>query len=620
VRRICSPGYDGRRACGASGRARALGWLLGPLLLVLPALASGQIDTADPLEVPTGAEPVLADRLDSPERRIEAAIAGFRERGYQELPVLAAAALQSQGSAAEERALEAAPSIPAVRYEVGRRSSNPVEVARAIGSTLGNLPSLVWLASWVGAALGLGLLACTAGLVALGLARSIGLHGHWVGHLAWDRDPPAWPGGLILASLLVLLPLLGVGPMLLVALAGALAAFRLTRREGLWIGSALLVSGLLLGPALPLWARLATLRAHDPAVLAAWRIERQQPLPGDLARLERALETHPQHGPARLATAVASLRAGEIDRVEPILAELPEGLRPELAAHAGNLHGTVLLARGEVRDATLAFEAAAAAHETAGVLYNLSQAHGRGLRLSDQGRVFGAARELDPDLVTRYTGNESANVHHALIETPLPMRDYLTWALAPSPESAVLTRDLRERALGRVVPDRAWIGVALLGVVALFLRNGHIRRCTRCFRALCDRCSTVPSKKERQCARCASLFSQSASTDARLRREQLDRDRRRTRSTARGLAALGLLLPGAGRIFEGRTAGGAIALLLAASGGAALLTHGQHAVPPEVGGLAEILPVGFALLALVPAYGIAAGESVGRLRALGRSG
>jgi hypothetical protein len=273
VRRICSPGYDGRRAHGASGRARALGWLLGPLLLVLPALASGQIDTADPLEVPTGAEPVLADRLDSPERRIEAAIAGFRERGYQELPVLAAAALQSQGSAAEERALEAAPSIPAVRYEVGRRSSNPVEVARAIGSTLGNLPSLVWLASWVGAALGLGLLACTAGLVALGLARSIGLHGHWVGHLAWDRDPPAWPGGLILASLLVLLPLLGVGPMLLVALAGALAAFRLTRREGLWIGSALLVSGLLLGPALPLWARLATLRAHDPAVLSAWRIE-----------------------------------------------------------------------------------------------------------------------------------------------------------------------------------------------------------------------------------------------------------------------------------------------------------------------------------------------------------
>ncbi|MHC4732628.1 MAG: hypothetical protein ACYS6Z_18830 [Planctomycetota bacterium] len=590
-------------------------WLL---VLGLPGAGLAAIDVADPLEVPQGAEPTLPLELQTPEERLDHAIRGFRARGYGELPVLAAAALEMGGPAAAQRAIDLAPSIPAVRYAVGREQRDALEVARSVGLLLSNLPSLVWLATWIGAAAGLALLTSVAVVVGVGFVRTIPIHGHQIGHASHERAPPSWPGALVVASGLALLPLAGAGPALIVALAGILSALRLPRGQGVGIGVGLLLACVLLGPGLEIWSRVATLPGRDPAAFAAWRIERQQPLPGDRARLEAAVAARPDDPALQLVRAVAWKQAGDLERTDQVLEQMPAQLSPRLRARQRNLGGILLLARGEVREATRAFEEAAAAEKSAAVFYNLSQAHGRALRLIEQGNFFAAARDLEPQLVSRYTAFRTANVHDYLIQAPVPLATYLGWAVAPSREAAALAREIRDRALGPSLPEHAWLAVGVLGLASLLYRRSGIRRCTRCLRVICGRCSPDLSSAARTCSRCANLFSQSETLDSRMRRQQIARDRLRLRRTGRGLAALGLVLPGAARMFEGRIGSGWIQLLLAAFGGALLLTRDLAALPAEVGALGAAMQSVAAAALLAPVYLIAVRESLRRLRSAGR--
>jgi tetratricopeptide (TPR) repeat protein len=583
-----------------------------------PCVALSALEVADPLEVPRGAEPSLSPGLETPEARLDHAIGGFRARGYRELPVLAEAVLEVGGGNAPARALELAPSIPAVRFAVAREQMNPLELARSFRLLFTNFPSLVWLGTWSGAALGLAILASVAVLVVVGFARTIEIHGHQIGHLNVDRDPPAWPGVLLVASGLAVLPLAGVGPALVLALGGALTALRLPRSQGVRIGLGLILVSLLLGPAVDFWSRLATLPGRDPAALAAWRIERQQPLPGDRSRLMLAIASHPDDPGLHLLGATAWKQAGELERAERALAEMPVASSAGIEARRQNLRGILLLARGRVREATEAFEAAAAAEPSAAVFYNLSQAHGRALRLIEQGNLFAAARDLDPRLVSRYTEFRDANVHTYLIQDPLPLATYLGWAFAPSPEASRLAREIRDRLVGPALPGFTWQLVGVLGLVSLLFRHAGIRRCTRCLRVICGRCSPELASAAKTCARCAHLFSQSETVDARIRKREVERDRRRVRGTARGLAALGLVAPGSARIFEGRIGPGWLHFLLAASGLCLLLVRNVAALPAEVGQLGAALPRFAALVLLLPCYLLAANESLRRLRAARR--
>jgi tetratricopeptide (TPR) repeat protein len=585
----------------------------------LPGAALSAVDRAEPLQVPRGAEPALRPELRSPEARIGHAIEGFRARGYGELPVLAEAVLEVGGPDAARRAIELAPSIPAVRYAAGREQKSPLELARSVGLLFSNLPSLVWLTTWFGAALGLGVLVAVAVLVGLGFARTVEIHGHQIGHASFRRDPPSWPGALLVGAGLALLPLVGAGPALILALAGALTALRLPRAQGVRIGIGLLVVCVVLGPGLDFWSRVATFPGRDPAVFAAWRIERQQPLPGDRARLEAGVAARPDDPALRLANALAWKQAGDLERAERELGKVPAGLSPGLLARLRNLKGILLLARGQVRQATEIFESAAAAEESAAVLYNLSQAHGRALRLIEQGNLFAAARGLDPELVSRYSAFRTANVHSYLIQAPLPLATYLRWAIEPSPEAGALAREVRDRTLGPGLPRFTWQLVGVLGLASLLFRHAGIRRCTRCLRVICKRCSPELPTSARSCARCANLFSQSETLDARLRKQQIERDRRRLRGLARGLAALDLVAPGAARIFEGRIGLGWTQLLLAAFGLALLLTRKVAALPAEVGDLGAAMPTLAAAALLGPTYLLAASGSLRRLRAASRT-
>ena len=579
---------------------------IAALLLATSAPVLAGVDRAEPLDVPSGRglRPESAVEL-AVHERVERGARDLRERGFDELPVLARALLdeaQSSGSNdLVEQARDLAPRTPAVRFEVARRLGRPADLAAALAGLFQSFPSLVWLLTASGAALGLGLLLVASAAVAIGFVRTVSLHGHALGHLTSAQDPPSWPGVLIALSLLALIPLAGIGPAGLVAATGFLAALRARPHTSLCIAGGLVVIGLILGPGLDYWARIAVRYGEDTAAVVAWRVDRQQPLPGDRTRLERALAREPDNLLWAVALATSAKREGDLAAARELLASRPENGSAALHAHAANSLGILDLADGDVKRALSSFEDARSIRETAVVLYNLSQAYARGVRLMERTAPFTAARKLDPELVSRYTAFEGKNVHRFVIHGQIPLASYLERVLAPSARAGELAHEVRLWTLGPGAPTWSWIALALLGVAGFALRRTGIARCSRCERPVCDRCAPDGASGG-SCVRCAKLFARGANSDPRVRQRQLELDRSRQRRIARFRALLALLVPGAARVFDGRAMTGSAALLLAGTGAALLSVPLFVPVPYEIGGLGHVGPVVAGAALLVPAY------------------
>lgn len=614
--------------CAHERRAAARRRCVAAFVLTLAFASPGgaaEVAHADPLDVPRGPGPVPEQQADLPLlERVNNAAEAYGNRGYPELPVLSWALLDAarkNGDAALiERARELSPMDAGVRFEAARQTGNPADLWAAAKAITTRLPGLVWLASWLGTTLGVGLLATAALAAAVHFARTIGLHGHALGHLVGLREQAAWPGMLLIGAGLALLPFAGAGPVLLIGMLGALALVRLSGKEVFSLALVLLLAGVALGPPLDGWARLVSLHGRDPALLAAWRVRQSQPLPGDLDLLERTLRQEPGRPLVRLALATGWKREGDLDRASSVLAEFPvapAGLR----ARAFNQTGIVELARGNVREATEAFEKAQSFEETAAVLYNLSQAHGRGLRLVEQTKVFGAARALDPELVSRYTALEGANVHRYTIDLPAPLLAYGRRALAGSAEAEELSTKVRHALLGPDTPAWGWMllpGLVALGIAA---RRKSIQRCTRCMRSVCAACDGA-SARGGTCQRCTRLCSpdprNDGRTDARMRRRQLTLDRGRQAVLSRLLAALGLFVPGAPGLLEGRGTIGSLQVLATALVPAALVAALTVPASSHVAGVARSVPLIAAVAVAVPVYVLAWWTAMRRLR--GRRG
>ncbi len=574
------------------------------LLVVSPVRAD---DDGDPLEVPRGPlpQPELAAARPLPER-VDAAAEVLRLHGYPDLQVLALALVrewQASGDVAlAERALELAPDSPALGFEIGWGLWRPLEVLRAAVVLPTIFPGTVWLLTWLGALAGIATLLGAACVCALGFARTVGLHGHAFGHLSAARDPPVWPGVLLAIAFLSALPVAGFGPALVLAAAGMLAAMRLPRRESIALVSVLAVGGGLLGPLLEHWGRMAALPGLERPLLGAWRLEHAQSLPGDFELVEKARLRNPEDPLLRLALATAWKRAGDLDRAERLIEDFPAGGSRPLAARAANMKGSLALARGNLGRAVRNFERARSAEESASVLFNLSQAHGRALDLTDQRSLFAAARALDPQLVSSYSGHTGTNLHSYLMETPIPWSSYMRAGFEPSVEAAQLAHAVRRVLLGAWYPEWAWLALPGLGVLGLALRRQGLSRCVRCMRPICQRCVAGRVSGE-TCVRCARLFSPDADLDARVRRREIERDRSRQRQIAGAIGLAGALVPGAGRALEGHLATGFLGIGLSGFGIAAYLASLSVPVPPEVGALGTALPLAVAAMVLVPLYG-----------------
>jgi len=114
------------------------------------------------------------------------------------------------------------------------------------------------------------------------------------------------------------------------------------------------------------------------------------------------------------------------------------------------------------------------------------------------------------------------------------------------------------------------------------------------------------------------LFLKREHTDPRLRRLELDRDRRRQRRTILTHAAAALFAPGVVDLVDGRIGRGALLLFALGAGFAALHAPGILPVPWDLGTLGYALPVAIALLCLTPTLAFGVKQSIGKLGQLRR--
>ncbi len=603
-----------------SPRTRSLALALLALLCLAPAQAARAEESlrrADPLHVPTGPlpEPERAAHLSAAER-VRAASQALRERGHGELPVLAWALLDAARSQQQaelaELAVELAPSSPGVRFEAARQLRDPLELAASLAALIWDLPGLLWLIALSGIALLGGLVALAAGTCLAAALRGLPLHGHALGHGMTKQEPPAWPGVLLCLSALCALPLFGVGALGVLAAFGALGALRLPRAQTLRLALALAALGATLGPGLDRVAPAIVAGARESDLIAAWRIDQGEALPGDLERIERASARAPDELLYRFVLATDWKRRGELERMHQVLGDPATSSDPALRAASFNLRGIARLAEGNLAEAVPAFERARSADESAAVMFNLSQAYGRALLLSEQQAAFAAASSLDDAMVTRYLAADGANLHSVLIQTPLSLGLFLVRALEPSPESRALASELRENLLGPLERDRLWLALPVLGALALVLRRSTVTRCSRCKRPLCARCSRE-AMSGGTCLRCVRLFVRREHTDPRMRKAQLEKDRRRERWAQIRLAAGALVMPGSADVVEGRWLRGTLSLFALGLAAGLLRAPEILPLPWDLGGLGESAPYALGLALLAPLYALALVQSVGRL-------
>ncbi len=560
-----------------AGRAGRWGVLVGLLVALAAPVASA--DQVEPLEVPRGPGPAPEAHAELPAaERIERAVQALEARGYAEQPLMARALLEVAAEERRpelvERALELAPSAPGLHVQVALEHGRPGALLGGVLALVRNLPALSWSIAMLWAALGVGVLLASALLAALVLIRTLSLHGHAVGHLLRTGAAATGPAALAVLALLACVPLFGLGPGVQVALCGALATLGAARGLASTMIGFLVASSLLLGPGLEYGARIATALNATSPLLAAWRLDFSEPLPGDEIKLEQALARAPDDAFYALCLANALKHRGETERAEKLLAAAPSSDDVVVEARTANLLGIVRLARGDASGAISQFERARTYGETATVFYNLSQVYARRVELMRREELYTEARNRDAELVSQYAALDSANVHSYVIQEPLPLTLYVRRMLAPTSEASVLARSLRRLWLGNALPGWAWVLLPIVGLAGLPFRRSGLARCRRCDRAVCRRCSPVAGPGP-TCPRCEGLFGTRAKTDARLRRQEQERDRLRQLWMRRLRALAGLALPGLGALLEERMLAGmlrvgvlAFALGLAVAGDA----------------------------------------------------
>ena len=586
-------------------------------LALTGAADAARAQSTTPLEVPHGPWPTPETLPDlKPAERMGRAADFFDAHGYLEQPVLAYALLGSGDPRLLARAREIAPRTPGIQFELARLTHSPLDLGRALVAVVQNGPALVWLFVLVGGACGAGLLGAATLLACLAFVRTLSLHAHGLAHAARKPEAPVWAGVLLLLSLLCVLPALGIGPALLLGAAGAWACVRLNRSAATGVAISIALAGPLLGPGLDYWTRFAALEVERPVLFAAWRVDRAQPLPGDRELLERGLIAEPANWVYRLALATYWKREGALDRVNQLLDKVHEHGDVRLQAQGANLLGIARLAVGDAPGAIDRFEASRSLRESAAVLFNLSQAHARRLKLSEHQKLFDAARELDPALITEYASEHGTNVHRFLIQEPIPLSAFLGEALRASVEGAALADAIRASVLGPLAPSLAWLLLPVLALLGGVVRRTEVTRCRRCDRLLCGSCAPAAAAGG-ICTRCDRLFAPRGRTDPRLRQQQteLDKQRQKLRQRARVVAAL--VLPGLGSFLDGEIGRAGTRLLGFCSSAAFLFIWRAASAPLEVGGLAQALPLALGCALLLGLYAWALLEARGRAASRG---
>ena len=365
-------------------------------------------------------------------------------------------------------ALRLAPGLPAAHaglgaalWDAGEPGAALSAYAAAARAVPGHLDASLWSSSVLGTWAFLGIFfgaLLFLGLVAFDSAQ------RFVGHLGQLRDELSTAARwAVVGSILLLGTAFGEGPAGLVLGTVFLASMHgsLWRRSVIAAATACLVVA-----AFPL---VDAVRAADgrfdlePVAIAAHAVEQGTPAAHELARVRHAGTADPL---AARALALRSKRSGDLETASRQYAALLDELGAEAAADLLNNAAGVELARGDLAAATKLYERASDREPSALVLFNLSQAYGRAIRLDEQDLALAEAQSIDPEQIAHLTGEFGATALGLVTDIPLPAGDVMA-RQSPATASPSLALERRRFAPGRL--GESFSHAAIAAAVAFVL-------------------------------------------------------------------------------------------------------------------------------------------------------
>ncbi len=568
-----------------------------------PLEAAGPADPPAPADLPSHVE-LLERAWNASDAPLAERVARTREQmvqlGLPSLEPAARALLAGRDPAdAVERAraaVELAPDLPVARTALASallaRGNLLGAVAEALGA-LAALPRHLDARLWIEATLlQVAVLALVAGgalylLVVACLVVSRAAHD--LGDLVLRGSAPSAPGfarGALLATVLLLPAILGEGPFgFVLGLFTVIFLYGDAGARAPAAAAALLVVAAL-HPVEDQARHAFAAIAADPLVPALDAGQRDVPSPLDRIRLERAAGADPL---AAEALALRARRDGRLVEADAAFRALvADSEDPRLLGNAANARLLV----GELEPAIALYERALEIEESPVLLFNLSQAYGRAIRLSEHEAALSRAQDLDAAAVDRLIASQDAR-GPLVADRPVPPAA-LRRRLHQHADAASTLSPLRASLAPGLLGGDPLRGVGALGLlagVALALSGVFraSRACGRCGARLCPRCDRRGGAHG-LCEACTRLHHRPETTDPQLRFERLAALRARRRREARLHLALALVVPGSAGLFSGRPGLGLVATLLVCGAGASIAACFELLPDPfAVGGAGALL-------------------------------
>jgi tetratricopeptide (TPR) repeat protein len=276
---------------------------------------------------------------------------------------------------------------------------------------------------------------------------------------------------------------------------------------------------------------------------------------------------NPQDRDLLQAVSLVEKRMGKFSEAEQHLRQWIK-LEPKASAAFNNL-GNVYLATNKVDQAVEAYQRAIQLEATrTESYYNLGQAYLLNLLLNEAESEFRRAKELRPQLISFYTSIASRNPNRMAIDRTLDSVHLWRRIVEVTPETEALSEGFWS-FLGAFydLPAEEVLGGAFL-VLLGWVHWGRrriplIRRCERCGRLICSRCSRSRVIGS-QCVQCLNAFSKSPSGDPGLmktKRIEVARYQIRKLALSRWLS---FIFPGTGHLHRGHPKEGFLYIFIGA--------------------------------------------------------
>jgi len=365
---------------------------------------------------------------------------------------------------------------------------------------------------------------------------------HDLGHLLVPRAPE-FARAALLSALLLLPGVFGQGAAgwLLSCLALGLAYASARQRAVLAVAVAAI--GLGVFPVADLASRSLDFFSRDAVARAAVSVASGADAPADRVRLAAAQESDPM---ALQGLAILARRNGRLGEADAHYQRLLEAW-PRNAALANNA-ANVRLELGHLDSAYALYARALAEGDSAIVLFNLSQAHGRAFEVDALSETLSRAQELDGAHVAQFTALAGHAGGEVMVGLPVSLRHLWSRMLARS-DGLGMASELRARLLpgplGRSPLHFAgWTLAVMLAFSWLGSRFEASHGCESCGVRLCPRCEPDHADCE-LCPDCSRLFYQPEQTARGLRVERMGVLQSRERRLQALTALVALLLPAA---------------------------------------------------------------------------